>query len=39
VTKLGLWKNPVDPCMMMKGEKDDLTDVIVDVDDCYIIGN
>jgi Reverse transcriptase (RNA-dependent DNA polymerase) len=37
--KIGFQQNPVDPCMMMKGEKDDLPVVVVHVDDCYIIGN
>jgi Reverse transcriptase (RNA-dependent DNA polymerase) len=37
--KLGFRKSPVDPCMMIKGEKDDLMVVIVHVDDCYVIGN
>jgi Reverse transcriptase (RNA-dependent DNA polymerase) len=38
-TKLGFHKSPVDPCMIIKGENDDLTVVIVHVDDCYVIGN
>jgi hypothetical protein len=37
--KIGFRQNVAEPCMLMKGEKNDLTVAVVHVDDCYVIGN
>jgi hypothetical protein len=37
--KIGLCENVAEPCMLMKGEKNDLTVAVVHVHDCYVIGN